>query len=182
MKLFKALKNTAALALVAVMAVSLIPTSSVFGKTKYKTKNEDGKEYIIFGSYEQDGNIKNGKEPIEWEVLGKDKNGILVASRYILDCQPYNKKGTDGTWKTCTLRKWLNKKFYKNAFNTKEQKNINTVNVKNGDNLYYNTEGGMNTKDKLFCLSVDEIMNHYSCDKYFDSNYYGYYQSLIVLL
>ena len=181
MKLFKSLKRPVTLALAAIMAISLIPAASVSAKTKYKTVKDGGKKYIVFGSYEQDGDETNGKEPIEWEVLGKDKNGILVVSRYALDCQPYNKKGSDGTWKNCTLRKWLNKQFYKTAFNANEQKKINTVNVKNADNPYYDTKGGDNTKDKLFCLSVDEIMAHYSCDRYFDSKYYGYYQSLILL-
>ena len=77
MKLFKVLKRPVAFAVAAIMAVSLIPASPLAAKTKYKTKIEGGKEYIVFGSYEQDDNTNNGKEPIEWEVLDENKNGIL---------------------------------------------------------------------------------------------------------
>lgn len=38
--------------------------------------------YITFGSYEQDDDITNGKEPIEWLVLAKKNNRMLVISRY----------------------------------------------------------------------------------------------------
>ena len=176
----KSMKRVIALGLAAIMAVSLIPASPVAAKTKYKTVKEDGKEYIVFGSYEQDGDESNGKESIEWEVLGEDDKGILVVSRYILDNQPYNKEWTDVTWKTCTLRKWLNKKFYNTAFNAKERKVINTVKVKNEDNQYCDAEGGKNTKDKVFCLSVDEILNHYSFNKYDSEVHNGYCQALIV--
>ena len=89
------------------MFLSVLPAVDASAKQKYKTVIEDGKEYIVFGSYVQGGYGENIK-PIEWEVLGEDENGILVVSRYILDCQPYNKSPSHVTWKTCTLRKWLN--------------------------------------------------------------------------
>ena len=101
-------RQTVAFVIAIMMFLSVIPLTVVSAEQKYETIEEDGKEYIVFGSYEQDGNKKNGKEPIEWEVLGEDENGILVVSRYILDCQPYNKSPSHVTWKTCTLRKWLN--------------------------------------------------------------------------
>ena len=105
----KSMKRVIALGLAMMMAVAVVPSSQVAAKTKYKTVKEDGKEYIVFGSYEQDGNTKNGKEPIEWEVLGENDNGILVVSRYILDCQPYNKKSTGVFWET-----WFSKHCYFN--------------------------------------------------------------------
>lgn len=80
---------------------------------------QDG--YIIFGVYEQDGDLTNGPEPIEWEVLGTDSNGTLLVSRYILDCQPYNTEYVDVTWETCSLRAWLNDDFLNTAFTPFEQ-------------------------------------------------------------
>ncbi len=184
----KNMKRIIALGLAMMMAAAVVPASSISAKTKYKTVKEDGKEYIVFGSYEQDGNTKNGKEPIEWEVLGEDKNGILVVSRYSLDCQPYNKEWTDVTWKTCTLRKWLNKKFYNAAFSSKDKKKIKSVNVENTYILDGITEVGMNTKDKIFCLSFDEIQKYYRFNIYYDKDntdkegHYDYscYQDLII--
>ena len=50
--------------------------------------NTDG--YLVFGSYEQDGDLSNGKEPIEWQILGTDDNGTLVVSRYVLSAATRN--------------------------------------------------------------------------------------------
>jgi len=47
-------------------------------------------DYITFGAYEQDYNTSNGKEAIEWLVLEKKNNRLLVISRYALDCKRYN--------------------------------------------------------------------------------------------
>lgn len=67
--------------------------------------------YIKFGHYEQDNDASNGKEAIEWEVLGYEDGELLLISRYILDAVPYNYEWTDVTWETCALRKWLNDDF-----------------------------------------------------------------------
>ena len=142
------------------------------------TQSRSTNRYIVFGSYEQDGNKKNGKEPIEWEVLKEDKNGILVISRYVLDYQPYSKKPDVGTWEACSLRKWLNKKFYSKAFNTKEQKKINTVKLKNDDNSFWNADGGKDTKDKIFFLSYNEIVKLYDLEYEYEGSM-GYSQDLL---
>ncbi|MBP3696995.1 MAG: hypothetical protein J6J45_05560, partial [Clostridia bacterium] len=65
-------------------------------------------DYITFGSYEQDNDLSNGKEPIEWLVLDKQDGKVLVISKYALDAKPYNDEYVDVTWETCTLRSWLN--------------------------------------------------------------------------
>ena len=114
-------------------------------------------DIIKFGNYEQDNNLKNGKEAIEWMVLDKKKDGSLfVISKYAIDCQPYNTKRTDVTWETCTLRKWLNSTFLKAAFTSDEQARIAKTTVKNDDNPLYGTKGGNDTKDQIFLLSLDE--------------------------
>lgn len=143
-------------------------------KTGYKTLYNFSKakkgDIIKFGSYEQDYPV-NGKDPIEWVVLDKRKDGLLVMSKYALDCLPYNTERVDTTWAECTLREWLNKKFYNAAFNSVEKKMIRTASVKNDDNPYYGTEGGKDTKDKVFLLSLSEMVN----TKYgFDSDRYAY--------
>ncbi len=131
-------------------------------KTGYKTSYNFSKakkgDIIKFGSYEQDYPV-NGKDPIEWVVLDKKKDGLLVMSKYALDCLPYSTEDKDTTWAECTLREWLNKKFYNAAFNSVEKKMIKTAAVKNDDNPHYETEGGKDTKDKGFLLSLSEIVN-----------------------
>ncbi len=117
-------------------------------------------DIIKFGKYEQDGIMTNGKEDIEWIVLSKKKGKLFVVSKYVLDCLPYNKSSyKEVTWKTSTVRKWLNKIFYKNAFTKTERDRICKVKIENPDNPDYYTEGGAKTKDKVFLLSTDEINN-----------------------
>ncbi|MBR4344719.1 MAG: hypothetical protein IKP88_18790 [Lachnospiraceae bacterium] len=116
-------------------------------------------EVVEFGSYEQDANMNNGKEAIEWIVLSKDKNQMLLISKYALDTLPYNKEYKGITWENCTLREWLNKSFYKTAFTDKERKMIKNTKLTNADNTVYGTPGGSDTKDNVFLLSFDDIKN-----------------------
>ena len=116
-------------------------------------------DYITFGSYEQDNDLTNGKEPIEWLVLSNNGEELYVVSRYALDCKPYNEEYTDVTWETCTLRKWLNDDFYMVAFSKTERSAIKTTTVKNADNPKYGTEGGNDTKDKVFLPSIADMVN-----------------------
>ncbi len=109
---------------------------------------------VQFGSYEQDNDAGNGAEAIEWLVLDKQDGKLLLLSKYVLDCKEYHAEQEEVTWETCTLREWLNGTFYKTAFNQKEQEYIAAVTVKNEDN--YGTEGGNDTEDKVFLLSVRE--------------------------
>ena len=126
---------------------------------------------IVFGSYEQDGIMTNGKEEIEWIVLSKTKSNMLVVSKYALDCIPYNNKNVDITWEKCTLRKWLNSNFYKTAFTKSERKMIKKTKIENADNAQYGIEGGNDTKDRVFILSLDDVTNTKygfcdDCDEY----------------
>ena len=132
--------------------------------------------YVIFGSYEQDGNAANGSEPIEWEVLDETDGKLFLISRYILDRQPYNTEFKGVTWENCTLRSWLNNEFCNAAFSAAEQGRIVTVNLSNPDNAYSGTEGGSDTFDKIFCMSVDEILDYYSFNSWHEEYQYGYIQ------
>lgn len=116
---------------------------------------------ITFGSYEQDGIMTNGKEDIEWIVFSKNKSEMLVVSKYALDSVPYHIDGKklDLTWQDCTLRKWLNNNFYKTAFTQAERSLIKKINLENPDNPEYGTEGGNYTKDKVFLLSLNDMIN-----------------------
>ena len=69
--------------------------------------HEEG-EYVIFGAYEQDNDLTNGPEPLEWEVLDVNEKGTLLISRYVLDAKAYNEELLDTTWAECTLRQWMN--------------------------------------------------------------------------
>ena len=128
---------------------------------KIKTANVG--DIIVFGTYEQDNDTSNGKENIEWLVLAKENNRILVISDKTLDCHPYNSSRTRVTWETCTLRKWLNNDFINAAFSDDENAMIPTVTVSADKNPEYDTDPGNATKDRVFLLSIVEA------EKYFTS-------------
>ena len=117
-------------------------------------------DYVIFGTYEQDNNMANGAEAIEWQVLDKRNGKVLLLSKYALDTKPYHGKNVDVTWETCTLRSWLNEEFYKIAFTNVEQKYIAETYVVNEDNPMCGTKGGNDTYDNIFLLSIGEAMTY----------------------
>ena len=127
-------------------------------------KSADVGDTVLFGTYEQNNDTSDGTENIEWLVLAKEDNKILVISDKALDCHPYNMTYGDVTWESCSLRKWLNGTFLDNAFSTEEQALILNTNVSADKNPNYNTYVGNATMDKVFLLSIDEV------NKYFDNN------------
>ncbi|MBR5280863.1 MAG: hypothetical protein IKU26_07860 [Clostridia bacterium] len=119
-------------------------------------------DIVKFGFYEQDNNISNGQEEIEWIVLDKKDGKAFFVSKYALDCQMYNRGSTSVTWETCMLRSWLNTTFYTTAFNANHQPVIADTTLTNPDNSSYGTEGGNNTTDKIFLLSIDEVKQYFT--------------------
>ena len=98
-------------------------------------------------------------ERIKWRVLQNDGNTLFVVADRGLDCKDYHDPGGSITWENCTLREWLNNDFYGTAFSSAEQGAVVEQTVVNEDNPYYNTEGGNNTKDKVYLLSIGEVTN-----------------------
>lgn len=95
-------------------------------------------------------------EPIKWRVIKCENGEALLLSDIVLDKQKYNKWLKKVTWEKSTLRKWLNKKFMNRAFSSSEQEAIRTTKVINEDNYYYKTDGGNDTLDKIYLLSLSE--------------------------
>ena len=121
-------------------------------------------DIVVFGTYEQDNDTSNGQEDIEWLVLAKEDNKILVISKYALDTQPYNEEYTDVTWETCTLHDWLNEAFINEAFSSTEKALILETTVTADKNPRYSTDPGNDTTDKIFLLSIDEANEYLNSD------------------
>lgn len=128
-----------------------------------KLKEAKVGDIVLFGTYEQDNHASNGEGSIEWLVLAKKDNKILVISNKALDCQPYNTSFTAVTWESCSLRNWLNGTFLDAAFSSEEQTQILNTSVSANTNPEYDTDSGSSTTDKVFLLSIDEV------NKYFDN-------------
>ena len=114
-------------------------------------------EYVFYGSYEQDNNLSNGEEKIEWRVLEKNGNKVLLISKYCLENLEYHSSEINATWESCTLRSWLNNDFFINAFSVSERALIQRTKLGNAPKEN-------DTEDKVFLLSYDEIRKYLVSD------------------
>ena len=105
-------------------------------------------------------------EPIKWRVLQSENGEAFLLTDVILDKQLYNENDKYVTWEKSSLRAWLNKKFIKRAFIDEEREKINITEIINQDNPVYGTEGGNNTFDKIFLLSLSEVSEQQDGEKY----------------
>lgn len=113
---------------------------------------------IVFGHYEQDNNVQNSAEPIEWQVLSVDKDRALLISLNALEAISYSTpmdsaaySASGLSWETSYLRSWLNSDFLNAAFSADEQKAILLSELSLND-----ANGNSSTKDSVFCLSISE--------------------------
>ena len=128
--------------------------------------------YITFGQYEQDNDIANGKEDIEWLVLAVEDGKALLISKYALDVQPYNiYRNVDCKWETCSLREWLNSTFIDNAFSDSEKAMIDTPGTGIIRNAFFDgAKTMMDTTDtnfthgQIFLLNVQEVEKYLKSD------------------
>lgn len=113
-------------------------------------------------------------DPIKWRVLSNGGATALLLSDKNLDAVRYHEVNESVTWAASTVRSWLNgygasankngvsyetDNFIDTAFSDMENNAIFTTTVVNADNSSYGTEGGADTADKIFFLSIDEVKN-----------------------
>ena len=121
--------------------------------------NPEVGDIVLFGEYEQDGDLTNGSEDIEWVVLAKENSRVLVISKSVLKLEQYDNIKTSAhliTWQNSILRTWLNSDFLSESFSDKEHNMIQNVNVKATGNPSYATNPGNDTEDRIFLLSITE--------------------------
>ena len=127
-------------------------------------------DVIINGSkYHKTENNYFKYEPIKWRVLHYENSEAFLLADAILDSQPYHSENEEIEWEKSSIRAWLNNEFINKAFSNEENKAINTVELINKDNSKYGTQGGKNTSDKLFLLSLSEV------DETEESKEYGFW-------
>jgi hypothetical protein len=118
-------------------------------------KNIKKGETIKFGSY-------------DWRVLEVDGGRALLLtdenvslrmgnSAIDVEISVYHSSKSGITWENCKLREKLNDTFY-NEFGVEEKSRIIEVPVINNNNPWYGTKGGNDTRDKIFLLSVEEVV------------------------
>ena len=120
-------------------------------------------DLVTFGSFEQDGDELNGPEPIQWIVLERFGDRLLVLSADVLDGRQYNHVPfQDVTWADSDLRAWMNGDFFDAAFTPAQQGIIPSVLNDNADQSITGAAGGAPTQDRVFALSEQESVIYLS--------------------
>ncbi len=104
------------------------------------------------GAYDQDGNLDNGVEPIDWIVIADADDRLLLLSEKVLDQRVFNDNYNATSWETSSVRKWLNEDFFNAAFNDEEKTIIEDYVTVLGDV----SAGTAEVTDKVFLLSREE--------------------------
>ena len=107
-------------------------------------------ETVQFGSY-------------EWIVLDRQDGKALIITKNIIEAKAYNEKRVDVTWETCTLRQYLNGEFYE-RFSDADKDRILETTVKNDGEQAFGRDGGNDTTDKIFLLSLNEVLRYFGDD------------------
>lgn len=97
---------------------------------------------------------------IDWIILDKKDNQLLLLSKYVLEIREYNDKEQIVKWENCTLRKYLNDEFYNNFLDRDKKRIIEKRNI-NEENPEYKTKGGNDTIDHIFLLSIQEVRDYF---------------------
>ena len=171
--LVMALLPTAALAADTGKAIQLVSNGSAGNIGGGQADN------VYFGTYQQssDGTGGYNTDPVKWRVLSNANGQLFLLSDQNLDVFQYHTEQESVTWETSTMRSWLNgyeaskneggengidytsDNFLGTAFSAKEKTAIAVTDVVNDPNTDYETDGGNNTTDHIFLLSLTETYN-----------------------
>ncbi len=143
---------------IAVTLITALCFSSCGIKKKVSVENIKVGDTVSFGDYEQNNIKSDGAEKIEWLVLAKENDKVLLISKYALDCKIFCDEDTDISWEDSYLRSWLNTTFFQNAFNDIEKNNIALTEIKSDKNIEETI------KDKIFVLDNDEAEMYFKSD------------------
>lgn len=140
-------------------------------------QNLQAGDVIKFGEYEQDNNLENGKEAIDWIVLEVQDDQAFVLSEKCLDARIFSETREMSEWTDSNIRNWLNGDFMQTAFFSNLQDLIVYKEIKNERDPYYAVSyGEEDTLDYVFLLSYNEAIQYlknktaygtlYACEQY----------------
>lgn len=117
-------------------------------------------DVVTYGKYEQDGNLSNGPENIEWYVINIDNNKVMLLSKNVLDAKMYN-DSYSCTWVQSYIREWLNSEFLSNAFANSDALELKRSEAKKTDkSIDYKWPASLVAKDKVFLLTTEEVSKY----------------------
>ena len=122
---------------------------------------------ISFGSYEQDNNTENGKEPLLWQVLAKEDGKLLLITRDVIDSRRFdNPADCQYKWSTSELGGYLNGEFFDTVFSEAEKSEIldTTLPVAVPSVESVSTPMDEETVCKVFILDEEEVKTYFPTD------------------
>ena len=122
---------------------------------------ENRRGTMAFGTYPQGAETS---EPIEWLVLTREDDRMLLLARDCIDSLPWHSDNAGATWEESDIRAWLNESFLQEAFTEEEREEILPSDLNNGDDLEYGTAAGADTQDRVFLLSGAEVERYLPSD------------------
>lgn len=91
-----------------------------------------------------------------WIILDKKEDSALLLKNNHFSEITFHEKLEDITWENSSIRKWLNTTFITDSFSEEERNSILLTDVVMDDNEMYQVDGGNDTQDFIFLLSVNE--------------------------
>lgn len=155
--------------------------------TEVPDENEEDTEIVEeqsgpYDSVEEGDTIEFGNYEgyTEWIVLAKEEDKMMLITKDLIKLDKFNAEQEKAIWETCTLRSWLNSDYYDMTFSAEEKALILDTTNKNYNNpIYYLGQGGEDTIDKVFLLSVDEEKELFSSNSdrraYFEGSKYEWW-------
>ena len=118
------------------------------------------KSIITFGGY-------------KWLVLETQNDRALIITKDIVEKREYHGSDTGITWANCSLGAYLNGRFY-NLFSDSDKARIIPITNINEKNQWYGmVDGGVNTTDKIFLLSIAEVVKYFGDSGQLRNGYAG---------
>ena len=133
---------------------------------------------VWFGHYEQDADKSNGTELVEWIVLGRLDDKVMLLAKDNIDLQQFNEEGEPTNWEECSLRSWMNENMFADLFAPYEAKRVLLSPVLSATTVETDSNGG-DTEDHLFLLSYDEAAKYLEEGLLPDPEVTAYSESLI---
>jgi hypothetical protein len=95
-----------------------------------------------------------------WRVIAVQGDNALIITEEVIDLRAYNEEREDVTWADCDLRAWLNGEFL-DSFDEGERDLIVETRNGNNDNEWFGSDGGEDTTDSVFLLSLEEAVRYF---------------------
>ena len=95
----------------------------------------------------------------DWRILDIQDGKALLISERIVEKRRYHSANSDVTWAECELQFYLNSSFFDSL--GQEKLDIADTKVITNNNPWYGTNGGHAVINKIFLLSIEEVIRYF---------------------